>query len=838
MTSHRERGIAASDRRRGSALFAVVPLMILVMSLMIAFVGTSVDNSRANVEYNSSFRANAAAQNAASLAIAQIWANFETSGTPGNQLWAFRQHLNTVGLADQSDSSLPTRTSILGDVGIPRDVDGRLTVDGIEIERIDVHRIDDFEATQIVIEVDAVSRRGVDDADVASRASVQEIFSVAPPAWDGLQYAMLANNINCLLCHTDIDNAERYYNTNPTLVGTFDAVQLGSLETLEVHHDPHSTIAGRALIGGRAQGLWGNDINWNNVGFKAAKTLDGKIVEDGFGNLIYEKMSKFDPDADNDDDASLYLDFYNEGAESDHELPSSFPSPFPDNGGVNPVTGEEMPELAGNGIIDDSEFFATVGDSFGTLTGGAISVMEKGAKVQNNSALNKLKAGTDNSISGITDGNVYLHGTKDNPIVLSGDIAIDGDLILSGYVMGAGAIRARGNVYIPSDLIYADAGRGTDQRQFGLTSDGKVNSVALAAGGNVVLGDPYRPAWGSGKETTGDHTGSLNFLMDELAIFNRQEWAKTQETLPGAWEKYQTGTRVWYTDEKVKQAYWKTVKKWKWVNTGRKIKKPKYKWVTVTVGQAPYQSTQRKKVQNGWTWVDEKKRVLAGTRRVKKWRWVKTGKKIRHEEPTYGWRQPDVPNPSYDPDHRPRYYSFSEDKNVPIFNKGIHFDGDTGSWKGPLRPEDWNKGRLSYANQKNKNDPFLFDGQGNPIATVSTVAPTDGWIKADVLRGMILDLQGQDQSGSKTLEIDATLYSANSIMGMITYRGSSDLNGKLLVNGGIVAADVGLLAPAGTQVNHDTRGATLLEIASDKGLVVSRHLSAPLPARVRAAQGY
>ena len=69
-------GLRPRAHQRGTALFAVVPIAILVMALMVAFVGTSVENSRATIASQASFRARAAAQNAASIAIANLWGDF------------------------------------------------------------------------------------------------------------------------------------------------------------------------------------------------------------------------------------------------------------------------------------------------------------------------------------------------------------------------------------------------------------------------------------------------------------------------------------------------------------------------------------------------------------------------------------------------------------------------------------------------------------------------------------------------------------------------------------------------------------------------------------------
>jgi cytochrome c551/c552 len=36
----------------------------------------------------------------------------------------------------------------------------------------------------------------------------------SPRKFDGFDYAVLANNINCIFCHTQVDSVDRVYNTD------------------------------------------------------------------------------------------------------------------------------------------------------------------------------------------------------------------------------------------------------------------------------------------------------------------------------------------------------------------------------------------------------------------------------------------------------------------------------------------------------------------------------------------------------------------------------------------------------------------------------------------------
>ncbi|MEM6569809.1 MAG: hypothetical protein AAF957_15470 [Planctomycetota bacterium] len=822
---------AGAHRRRGTALLAVVPIAILMIALMAAFATSGVDKSRAHVTALDSFRARAAAQSVASLTISDLWSEFDSAAGTSAQMWAFRAHLDTLGMADQSDATPPVRTDYQPRLSLAADIDGDATMDGIEIERVEVYRLDEWDSTSLVVEVDAVSRVGADGSSREQRSSIQETFSIHPPEWDGLDYALLANNVNCLLCHTTIDSAERFYNRDSALTGTFDLIRVGSIDAIHFREDPDSQIAGVTLIGGDAIMGDGESItDWSVFNLTAATHGNGKLLEDAFGNLTFEDLGVFDV-ANPDFDSDLYLDFYAYGARTPYELPESFPSPFADNGGVDPDTGTPRPDLAGNRTVDDSEFYAAVNGVDGQISGGAISLVPTGDRIASPSDLAALTAGNAASVSGVTDGNVYLHGTVDNPIYLDGNVAIDGDVIISGYVKGSGTIRARGNVFVTSDLVYDDAGGPNDPfRTYGTAADGTPNNLAIASGGNIVVGDFYRPAWGSGTPTDGSRSTSFNFTMEELAIFNRQEWMKTEPTLPGEPEYVMTGTEtVWY-DERYREYYEEEVPRWVWVETGNFIEEPIYEWVEQSNGlPEPYTETWWERVVVGYRQVPERERVQEGTRIVTRWRWVYTGERLSEEREVWEWQTPQHPNPYYDPYHLPRYYAFSEGDDVPIFNKDGHFDPVSGHWKSEERAGDWDSSKLTYADPGNSNDPLLYNPDGTPKAVISTVAPTADWIDAELMRGLIQSELGDQASGSATLEVDATLYSANSILGTVPDRNSPATDGTLLVNGGIVAADVGILAPNGTQVNFDERGATALAITADVGLEISRRVSAPKP---------
>ncbi|MEM7203978.1 MAG: hypothetical protein AAF628_27200 [Planctomycetota bacterium] len=100
--------------------------------------------------------------------------------------------------------------------------------------------------------------------------------------------------------------------------------------------------------------------------------------------------------------------------------------------------------------------------------------------------------------------NLYLIGTATDPVEITGTVVARGDVIISGVVQGQGAIYAGGNVYVPSDLTYADppaTARPTTNSEADteawITTNKDKDFLGLFAGENVVIGDHTDSTWRS-----------------------------------------------------------------------------------------------------------------------------------------------------------------------------------------------------------------------------------------------------------------------------------------------------------------------------------------------------
>lgn len=816
-------------------MILVIAAVAVVGVMMLTLLSAAVDSSKWTDRQVADFKVETAAETAVAVAASDLWTSFARQGNGEGGLLAFQAFLEARGITNQALAG--EGNDYRAAAGLHQDAEGDYVVDGVTVDSLNVRREDAFGTTRLFVDC-ATSSHGDKNGQQATNFRVQHVYEIAAAEWEGTEFALLANNVNCLLCHTSIDNVDRYYNTNSVAYDSFNRVRLGSIETFHVRSDPDSQIAGAVYMGGDAVLEDGSRItDWHSLSLRAAQFgSDGTLEQDAWGNLSYGALSPASA-LNPTPMENLYLDYLAGGPEAqvDGALPETFPSPFTDNGGLDLATGLPTPEYGGNRKVDDNEFDTTVAGMVGTISGGDISVVgtRSADRIRNGSKLNDLMAGNTNALDGRTDGHVYLHGTADNPIILNGDVAIDGDLVISGYIKGKGGLRVSGNVYMPTDVKYLDGVNSHGNRTFGVAQDGTNNAMAIAAGGNVMMGDYYRAAWNQGREANGWGSGSFNFILEEMSSFNRMEWIKTQATLPGEKERVKTGENVWTEtkDKYEKKHYWKTVTKYKWVKTGNKIKKTKYKWVKQNNGKpAPYYKEWSVKVKDYDYWVDEKKKVANGTKNVKKSRWVKTGEtyEVEHRDPIFEWQAPQYPNPYFKgANYMPRYYSFDPRSYVPIANKDGHFDPDSGLWMADEMVGKWDSKKLNYARPTNSNDPFLRNADGTWKAAVASVTPDNNWIDSNRMKNLLKTL-AHERDASEDVEIDATIYSSNSIFGMIPDSQAYRMNGRLLVNGLIVAADVGLLAPEGTQINYDARGRALMDIASETELTIRRHLRTPL----------
>lgn len=716
------------------AVVSALLVLMLMSGMVLAFLAAAIDEDSTTQHREQELEVEKAAESAIRLAIHELWGSFEfdREGLRTSPV-DFMTYLDGLGLL-ASAAGTENPFDLLGTVTLPA-LDGQSTLGNTEIESLVVVRHDTPEGTRLVFSATAqegtlqttgeMGREGL-------RRTYSEVWVVERASFEGLEYAMLSNNLNCAFCHLEVDDVNRRYNNDPSLLGSFPRVRVGSLDTFQVRHGTDdSRIAGTLYLADQAVYADATPVdNWGSLDLRSQRFgADGLLEESGLGSLIDEALSPANPTSPAPFE-NLYLEYGADGSDLvDGFLPSEFPAVFPDDGGFDPFTGTPGSSQPGNRVVDAEEFAATAYSADGGLSGGSIQVVAPGSSIDTASEVTgALSGGTTTSLGPLTTGSVVLIGTEADPILLNGDVAIDGDVVLSGVVKGTGVLKVRGNIYLPSDLEYADANLGAFDRSYGFASDGTVNALALAAGGNIVVGDLFHPRWGSGTVDATD-SSSFSFVWDEIAAFNKLEWIKGQEFLPGDGDD-------------------------------------------------------------------------------------------NRDPSTFS-----VPNPDYaGADFTPRYYTFGPNSPVPILAGTGFYDPVADLWQGPEFAGDWASWSLLMADPTNPSDPFFFNPDGSSKAALSTLLGTDGWISDAMLEQLIQEVLSS-RDPDESVKIDAALYTANSIFGLVSPRGAATQAGALRIQGGVVAGDIGLLAPNSLQVHYDARSTSLLDIVYDSQLAIRQVLS-------------
>ncbi|HPO15670.1 MAG TPA: hypothetical protein PLI09_19670 [Candidatus Hydrogenedentes bacterium] len=497
-------------QQKGMALIFVMIAIVVILAAL-GIVMTNVQSAKHDTDNAYAIiTVEEAAQAGVDMAVTRLWSDYiaNNGNTTGN--WAsFRYYLDNVlqipknedlnfnGVRDADEAGngdavfdqYPTGYNNRGWAmpGFPKDLldpsTQRVlaTVDSVHIGRYDGVSV----ATLTVTATASFQGR--------SRSAVQ-VLSIGGSAWPGTQFAILANNISCILCHAEFKSLPMEINTDPTKYGTFDRIKIAALESMLVRKtEAYSNIAGTIYTRGRvydqnlseytASGLAASTFKSYNF-----RTDNGKIIQNSSGAMSQVSLvnATSNPQGDLNQFANLYMNYPSASdAQTDGPLPQSFPAPYPDENENRLVDDSEFDVIvnSANGRIDfeygpdaPAGGAITSGVAFGVPTGGAYS--DTTLPTASNSALNSLES------TGSYDGNLILVGTDDDPIIIDRTVAVDGDLVIKGPIRGYGQILVRGNAYVVGDVTYKDA-----PGEFGVDEDGNENAFALVAGGSIIMGD-------------------------------------------------------------------------------------------------------------------------------------------------------------------------------------------------------------------------------------------------------------------------------------------------------------------------------------------------------------
>ncbi|HOZ48623.1 MAG TPA: hypothetical protein PLO37_19985 [Candidatus Hydrogenedentes bacterium] len=364
--------------------------------------------------------------------------------------------------------------------------------------------------------------------------TVVQTVRISGLPFTGYEYAVLAKNINCILCHAEFRALDLETNTDAAKYGDFDRIKVATLESLLFRKTTaDSNIAGTVYTRGNVYDEYSNLMTADQLASSDLRGYDfdrsnGKILQDT-GSGAMTSVSLVDAELDDqgrpEQFANLYKNYPSDSAlQTDGALPNAFPAPFPDD-------DEDR-------YVDDEEFDTIADALVGTIEGGiAFGVPEgdlyegSGLPTESNGAAAAL------ANDARFNGNLILIGTEDNPIVLDGDVAVDGDLVIAGKVKGWGQLFVRGNSYLVGDVTYADA-----EGQYGVAEDGTPNGFALVSGGSILMGD-YLTIRGK------NHTADTDKYPDSGKSVRMREAHKSASVTKRVGGKYVTQTlRYGYFD--------------------------------------------------------------------------------------------------------------------------------------------------------------------------------------------------------------------------------------------------------------------------------------------------
>lgn len=504
-----QRHLMEKDNSGIALVFAMLAIIVILGSMGLVMSGVQ----RAKNETDHAFDTvilEEAAQAGVDLAIERLWNQYrESSGNTTGNVASYKFFLNNDLEVPINEDLNFNGTKDMGEEGngdgvfdtLPGGVDQRglaLLAEPYEfkkpgtqttiatVDSVYVARYDTVYESRLTIRSTA-SRNG------AVKTAVQ-VLRIGGAPFDHGQFAILANNISCILCHAEFRSLDLESNSDPSLYGTFDRVKIAALESLMVRtgSEPASTVAGTVYTRGRVYKPNGSEYTATELasnGFKgySFSSDDGKIIQNGTGAMTTTSLSNATTNGDGELEqfANLYLEYPTDPEfQTDGPLPSTFPAPYPDEDEDRYVDDSEFEVIVNtaNGSID---FELGEEDPSGAITNGVAYGIPHGSVYtdaelpsSSNSALSAL------STDGYYDGNLILVGTDDDPIKIQHTVAVDGDLVIKGPIEGEGQLLVRGNTYVIGDVTYKDA-----PGEFGVSESGETNAFALVSGGSVLVGD-------------------------------------------------------------------------------------------------------------------------------------------------------------------------------------------------------------------------------------------------------------------------------------------------------------------------------------------------------------
>lgn len=500
-------------RQRGMAMIFTM-LAVIVIGATLAVIMLRVQGVRKDTDSAvDMISAEEAAQAGIDMAIKRLWNDYITTSGNTTQNWAsYRFYLdNTLAIPKNEDLNF-NGTQDTNEVGDGRNgfekyptgydhrgwaaINAPVTITNPEtnttlatINSIHVARYDDPWSSFLTVRSNAT-------VDGKSKTAVQ-VLEIGSGEKNHTSFAILANNINCILCHAEFLQGDLERNTAAANYNTFDRIKVAALETVQIRPSEVDTkLAGTLYTRGTIKNESGGNVTAAQLSSSTLKgfafnNTNGKLTQSNTGAKTTVNLTNGTTNAKGELNpfANFYMNYPTQvDKQTDGQVPNNFPAPYED--------------ANNNRKVDDSEFEVAVATSKGAISfqygpnapsgvkagiafglAPGVAYTGTGLPTASNAALNTLSS-TDPNVGGKWNGNLFLVGTDQDPIVINKSVAVNGDLVIAGPVKGEGLLNVRGNVYIAGDVTYADA-----PGKFGQAADGTENALAIQAGGNIMMGD-------------------------------------------------------------------------------------------------------------------------------------------------------------------------------------------------------------------------------------------------------------------------------------------------------------------------------------------------------------
>ncbi|MCX5757947.1 MAG: hypothetical protein NTU83_05480 [Candidatus Hydrogenedentes bacterium] len=793
------------------ALLLALMSVIMIAGAVVVIMVSVQNSSRFTDRANNDVVLDEACKAAIDIGIQRVWNAYVVgNGNTTGNLASYKVFINNIVLDNevlngvQRDYNGDGVVTLNAPVNLYSANNTRTLQNGAVITGLQLSRCDD--TTSVMLALTATVQ--VTTGPTPQTKTATQTVKIAGAPFAGFQYAILANNINCILCHADFRNMDMYKKDATGAIvmktnaekpyGTCDRIKVASLESLMIRpNEADSRTAGSLYTRGSVFDSSSNLLSASaiNSAFSTGKfgaytfsNTNGKVTQNSSTGamttaaLTNAAVTNGCPAQF----ANLYLNYPTDNAKmTDGPLPQTFPPPFPDDNG--------------NRKCDTAEFLPIKNTATGAITGGiAVGVASNGTY-----SGTTLPTSTDSSTmtqlaTGKYSGNLILVGTAANPITINDKVAVDGDVVIKGVIKGSGSLQVSGNVYVMGDVTYADA-----PGQFGQAADGTQNAFALAAGGNVMMGDyTTRRAMNNYVATK---SGTKYIDTVDTGVWQGQ-FTQVDATTATATMSSGKTTPVGYMDANV-------------VDPGVVPTGAGTVTSTSTYTSGGYTHTVKAQPESQTSFTSSELMLF---NRMEHKKWAPPG-------------NADYDASCYIPNYTPRYYKLND-------SAGVYEYRVTSSTDSNLVEHTVNYASPGVTALTTNAGDAYFMGTN---AAVLSLAPKNGWISQSTMRQIWYDDEAARRAAPTVVNgsikyspfrFDGLLYTNNSIFGVVRSNGrhGSEMYGKLWVRGGIVCADMGLLSTdndhtsssdsyyGGVQVYYDKRVTAFLNIADPTQVTFAR----------------